>query len=89
MKSHSRRERLTARVNMGKVVVHWSGKWIDVYNGKGKGKAARLQAWSGPEGSRKLRFPDLMTTAQDGGKIVNPTPRPHLLPGNIRGTRFC
>ena len=23
--------------------------------------------WSGPEGSRKLRFPDLMTTAQDGG----------------------
>jgi len=22
-----------------------------------------LQAWSGPEGSRKLRFPDFMTTA--------------------------
>jgi len=22
------------------------------------------QAWSGPEGSRKLRFPDFMTTAQ-------------------------
>ena len=29
-----------------------------------------LQAWSGPEGSRKLRFPDFMTTAQDGGKLV-------------------
>jgi len=28
-----------------------------------------LQAWSGPEGSRKLRFPDFMTTAQDGGKV--------------------
>jgi hypothetical protein len=26
-----------------------------------------LQAWSGPEGSRKLRFPDCMITAQDGG----------------------
>ena len=25
-----------------------------------------LQAWSGPEGSRKLRFPDFMTTAQEG-----------------------
>jgi hypothetical protein len=29
-----------------------------------KGKAVPLQAWSGPEGSRKLSFPDLMTTAQ-------------------------
>jgi hypothetical protein len=28
-----------------------------------KGKAVPLQAWSGPEGSRKLRFPDSMTTA--------------------------
>jgi len=30
---------------------------------KGKGKAVLLQAWSGPEGSRKLRFLDFMTTA--------------------------
>ena len=34
-----------------------------------KGKAVPLQAWSGPEGSRKLRFPDFMTTAQNGGKV--------------------
>jgi len=34
-----------------------------------KGKAVPLQAWSGPEGSRKLRFPDFMTTAQDGGRL--------------------
>jgi hypothetical protein len=33
--------------------------------------AVPLQAWSGPEGSRKLRFPDFLTTAQDGGKVVN------------------
>jgi len=26
-----------------------------------KGKAVPLQAWGGPEGSRKLRFPDFMT----------------------------
>jgi hypothetical protein len=37
---------------------------------KVKGKAVPLQAWSGPEGSRKLRFPDFMTTAQDGGKVL-------------------
>jgi len=43
---------------------------------KGKGKAVPLQAWSGPEGSRKLRFPDFMTTAQDGGKVVSLTHRP-------------
>jgi hypothetical protein len=35
-----------------------------------KGEAVPLQAWSVPEGSRKLRFPDFMTTAQDGGKVV-------------------
>ena len=36
-----------------------------------KAKAVPLQAWSGPEGSRKLTFPDFMTTAQDGGKVVS------------------
>jgi len=56
---------------------------------KGKGKAVPLQSWSGPEGSRKLRFPDFMTTAQDGGKIVSITHRPPLPPGNAPGTHFC
>ena len=56
---------------------------------KGKGKAVPLHAWSGPEGSRKLRFPDFMTTAQDGGKVANLTHRPPLLPGNTPGTHFC
>jgi hypothetical protein len=32
-------------------------------------KAVPLQAWSGPEGSRKLRFPDFLTKAQYGGKV--------------------
>ena len=36
-----------------------------------KGKAVPLQAWTGPEVSRKLRFPDFITTAQDGGKVVS------------------
>jgi hypothetical protein len=41
-----------------------------------------LQIWSGPEGSRNLRFPDFMTTAQDGGKVVSFTHRLSLTPGN-------
>ena len=53
-----------------------------------KGKAVTLQAWSGPEGSRKLRFPDFMTTAQDGGKVVSLTHWPPLLPGNTPGTHL-
>jgi hypothetical protein len=52
-------------------------------------KAVPLQACSGPEGSRKLRFPDFMTTAQDGGKVVSLTHRPHLSLGNVPGTHFC
>ena len=30
-----------------------------------------------------------MTTAQDGGKVVNLTQQPTLLPGNTPGTYFC
>jgi len=49
---------------------------------KGKVKTVPLQAWSGLDGSRKLTFPDFMTTAQDGGKVVSLTHRPPLPPGN-------
>ena len=52
-------------------------------------KAVPLQAWNDPEGSRKLRFQDFMTTAQDDGKVVSLTHRPPLPPGNTRGTHFC
>jgi hypothetical protein len=50
-----------------------------------KRKRVPLQAWSGPEGSRKLTFPDFMKTAQDGGKVVSLTHRPPLPPGNTPG----
>jgi len=36
---------------------------------KKKTKSVPLQAWTGPEGSIKLRFPDFVTTAQDGGRL--------------------
>jgi hypothetical protein len=47
-------------------------------NNNNNNKAVPLQAWSGPEGSRKLRFPDLLTKAQDGGKVVSLKHRPPL-----------
>jgi hypothetical protein len=52
-------------------------------------KAVPLQAWTGPEGSRKLRLPDFVTMAQDGGKVVSPKHRPPLPQGNTPGTHFC
>jgi len=54
-----------------------------------KGTAIPLQAWSGPVGSRKVRFPDYMTRAQDDGKVVSLTHRPPLPPGNTPGTHSC
>jgi len=50
-------------------ILHWS---------KGKGKAIPLPEWSGADGSRKLRFLDYITTAQDGGKVVSLMHRPPL-----------
>ena len=58
-------------------------------NNNNKGTASPLQAWSGPEGSWKLRFPDFMTTAHEGGKVVSLTHRASLRPGNTPGTYFC
>jgi len=54
-----------------------------------KGKAVPLQKWSGPEGSRKLRFPDFKATTHDGGKFVSLTHRSPLPPRNAPGTYFC
>jgi len=68
--------------------VLWAWMTPDGLEGKVKGKADPLQVWSGPEGSRKLRFPDFMTTARDGGKVVSLTHRPPLSPGITPGTHF-
>jgi len=45
-----------------------------------KGKAVPLQVWTGPEGSRKLRLSDFVTTAQDGGSLTH---RPLFTQGEI------
>ena len=70
-------------------IAFWISKDTNTHSEYVIGKAVPLQAWTGPEGSRKLRFPDFMTTAQEGGKVVSLTHRPHLPPGNPPGTHFC
>jgi len=57
--------------------------------GKGKDKAVPLQAWTGPEGSRKLRLQDFVTTAQDGDRLSALRTGRFLHPGNTPGTHFC
>jgi len=61
-----------------------------LYKKKGavKGKAVPLQACSDPECSRKLKFPDFMTTAQDGGKVISLTHRPPLPSGKYTWYSF-
>ena len=39
-------------------------------------------------GAKRLRSPDFITAAQDGGKVVSLTHRPPLPPGNAPGTHF-
>ena len=56
---------------------------------KGKGKSVSLQTWRCPEGSRKLRFPDFVTKAQDGGRLSALAEGHLYLPGNTPGTHFC
>jgi len=53
-------------VELGSTIIMQAISNVEAY---GTGKSVPLQAWSGPEGSRKLRFPDSMTTAQDGGRL--------------------
>jgi hypothetical protein len=43
-----------------------------------KSKAIPLQALIGPEVSRRLRLPDLKTTAHEVGKVVSTKHRPPL-----------
>jgi len=43
--------------------------WVHWGRSKSEGKSVPLQSLRGPEGSRKLRFPDFVTTTQDGGRL--------------------
>jgi hypothetical protein len=51
---------------------------------KEKGKAIPLQALTGPEVTKRLKLPALRQSAHEGGKVVSPTHRPPLPPGNCK-----
>jgi len=52
------------------VLIYFAAEaWNHARVGNSKGKAVPLQARRGPDGSRKLRFPRFVTTAQDGGRL--------------------
>jgi len=38
----------------------------------------KVQNWTNPEGSRRLRLPDFKTVVNEGAKVVSPTHRPPL-----------
>jgi hypothetical protein len=61
---------------------------LAVLFGKGTGKAIPLQALTDPEGSRWLKLPNFIQSAHEGGKVVSPTHRPPLPPGNILGNHL-
>jgi hypothetical protein len=58
---------------------------VAVQQNNNEGKAIPLQALIGPEGSKRLRLPDFQS-AHEGGKVVSPTHRTPLPPGN---THIC
>jgi hypothetical protein len=55
----------------GETILNGSAYTLDAFTPTAVKQSAPLQAWSGPEVSRKLMFPDFMTTAQDGGQVVS------------------
>ena len=68
-------------------------KWCwSYYNnkGKGKGKTIPLQAWTGPEGSRRLRLPRFEDNRHMMVARLSVLGTGRLYPpGNISGTNFC
>jgi len=79
---------LIVRSNGGMILIVWSNGGM-ILIGKKKKIISPITGTRCPEGSRKLRLPDYVTTAQDGGKVVSLTHRPPLPPGNAPGTHFC
>jgi hypothetical protein len=54
-----------------------------------EGKAIPLQALTDPKLYKKVSSQILRQSAHGGGKVVSPTHRSPLPPGNILGTYFC
>ena len=62
---------------------HWRPHLLEY--GKGKGKAIPLQAWTGPEGSRRLRLPDFKTVGTWRWQGCQPYPEVFLVLISVKG----
>ena len=62
----------------------WRHKYGGISFWTKQSKAIPLQAWTGPEGSRRLRLPDFKTV----GKVVSPSTGRLYPPGSIPGIHF-
>jgi len=71
---------LTLRYSTGSGQWTWNSAWEINGSSRSKGKAVPLQLRRGPEGSRKLRFPDFVSPLRTGRLYP---------PGNTPGTHFC
>jgi hypothetical protein len=54
-----------------------------------EGKTISLQAWTGPEGSRRLRLPDFKTMGTWKWQCCQRYAPASFTPGNIAGTHYC
>ena len=66
-----------------------AGLYCYTFIAKVKVKQSRYRPGVAQRVPGSLRFPDYITTAQDGGRVVSPTRRLPLPPGNTPGTHFC
>jgi len=82
-------EKIQVSVKSDKNNGYFTWRLTYIYDSKGEAVPLQAYTYSGPEGSKKLRFPNFMTTAQYGGKVVSLTHRPPLPPENTPGTHFC
>jgi hypothetical protein len=71
---------------IGKCSPTWLWREAVIFNRKGK--AIPLQAWTDPEGSRRLRLPDFSRHVKVVRLSALRTGR-FYPPGNISGTHFC
>jgi len=51
---------LSVRLPVLEIIKLNTGRGRGKGKGKGKGKAITVETWTGPEGSRRLRLPDVM-----------------------------
>jgi hypothetical protein len=62
---------------------------VYLFLNKGKSKAGPLEALSGPEVSRKLRFPDFLTKAYYGDEVASLTHRPPVFYKEVKVKQYC